>query len=216
VSLKEMGGRRIDFHYLMNDMIANFDSYQFGRDEYNTVPRLVKTHSKYCEKSFGNNRSIYILRHPGDVMSSYFEYVNSNKHQRSFESISEFIKSDVFGVESWCKHVKTWKDNTDVLVKYEDMKRDAPSVIENIFNKFNIDNIESNIVNEAVKRSSFERLEKIEKRKGRPTQDKFSDDFQFMRKGEIGGWTEKMEEDDINYIYSKLKKEGLGNLYNMK
>lgn len=216
VSLKELGGREIDFRYLMTQMVANYDEFAFGEQTFDILPRLVKTHRRFQANAFEKNRSIYIIRHPGDVMSSYYEYVNSNKKTSTFSNISDFIRDEEFGVRAWCMHVKSWRKQANIVTSYEDMKRDASKATRQILNEFNLDSISDPVVEEAVRRSSFEKLREIEEDQGRPTEKNFEAGFKFMRKGKIGEWGKRLNLKDLKYIQQQVEEAEIGDLYSLK
>ena len=81
------------------------------------------------DKSFYRNKKVvFLVRDPKDVIvSSYFHVT---KRQGRFEgSLSEFIRSDIYGIKKIVTFYKIWLDNQTVskdflLLKYENIHKD--------------------------------------------------------------------------------------------
>lgn len=101
-------------------------------------PRVIKTHQPYSARHERNrkglyNRNVYILRHPYDVVRSYYDFQlnlwkGTAEHEASWEL---FVKKFVYGTlgnGSWGEHVMSWKgaesDVSVLFVRYEDLQSD--------------------------------------------------------------------------------------------
>lgn len=216
ISLIELEGRNIDFEFLNTKLVAEYDSHTFGEIEYSCLPRLVKTHKQYHSAAFSDNRTIYIVRNPGDVAISFYEYCQAQEgHEVGDVSISAFIRDDSYGVPAWCSHVKSWRCATDVIVKYEHMKDDAERVIKKVLQNFNISTVGKDVMAEAVERSSFATLRGVEDSSDNVLPERFKSDYRFMRKGASGEWEERLNRNDISYVNKKLEMYGLNDLYRL-
>lgn len=217
VSLLELDGREIDFHIINGSLNAEYDSHSYGSIKYDSLPRIVKTHMT-CKDRFLANSNIYLMRNPGDVMISFFEYQQAQKENKNcFDDISPFIRSPQFGIEYWCKHVSGWYGKADFIIKYEGLKKDPFNKIVKILDRLNLyKEIDDSIIKEAIKRSSFEEMRKIEEKKGRPNMAKnFDEGFKFTRKGRLGEWKKRLNHSDIELINKTLKKYDLEHLYTL-
>lgn len=215
VSLIDLEGEQVDFHIVNGPLNAEYDSHSYGSIKYNCLSRLVKTHMKY-DKRFEENRSIYIVRNPGDVMVSFYEYQKAHNTNKPFtNNLSTFINSPEFGIDKWCKHVQSWSYQSEIITKYETLKTDTFNEVKKIINQLNLsENIQDLVIEKAVRRSSFNSMRKIEEMKGRPNmENKFKEDYKFTRKGSTGEWREKINGNDILLIRNKLKEYNLDNLY---
>jgi hypothetical protein len=215
VSLTELGGREIDFGYLNTELVAEYDSHSYGEVEFDCLPRLVKTHRLYDPRAYGENRSIYVVRHPGDVAISYFEYQKAkNGRGGSGSDLKAFIRDPEYGVPAWCEHVRSWRSRADIVIKYEELKTDAVMVLERVLRRFGLVNrVDDAVVKHAVERSSFDKLKDVEEEKGRPKQDRFDSKYRFMRRGNTGEWEKRFDESDIDYLREKTMRADLDELY---
>lgn len=91
--------------------------------------RFIKSHSKYNSEY---NQVIYLVRHPLNVMLSYYNYLGA--HGKSMPSFDKFLKNKKYGLPSWRKHVLSWLGSQDQanrlhMVRYEDMLKDTQTEI---------------------------------------------------------------------------------------
>jgi hypothetical protein len=210
VSLIERGGETVTFHTVTNELGAEYDQNAYGNIEFDCLPRLVKTHHEYSASKFGQNRSIYIIRHPGDVLLSYYKYKVARKGSgiSQEDSLSAFIRSEQFGMPAWTAHVNGWLSQADVIIRYEDLKAGAAEVISSALSDLGLANtVEESVVVEAARRSEFDRMKEIEEEKGRPNQENFKEGFKFVRKGERGVWKDEYKRKDIKYIQNYITNE---------
>ncbi len=158
-------------------------------------PRLVTTHREYLGQPA---RSIYLLRHPADVMVSYYHYL-SGRWNRDLGSFSSFIRDPRFGIPAWIKHVESWEGRRDILVRFEDLKQNALAQLRRIVDVCDRD-IDLKILEAAVEKSSFENMKKIEEKKGLPYKEGANPDYTFMRKGEYNRGKSFFREKDYIYL----------------
>ena len=122
--------------YFKVDKIVNFfnihhlvPDIESGQDIKTTIYpfdfRIIKSHSYYNPfyKSV-----FYLIRHPEDVMVSYFKFLSGLGQYKG--NISKFIRSKNFGIESWVKHVEGWLSYNNpalgiIVLRYEDLKKDS-------------------------------------------------------------------------------------------
>jgi len=216
ISLMEMDGRKIDFKIINTEMVAEYDSHSYGSLELETLPRFVKTHKRYIPAAFGSNRCVYIVRHPGDVLVSYFEYRKAQKSIRETASdLGEFIRNEEHGMSAWCNHVSDWVPNSDAILRYEDLKFDTVVAIERTLRKIGIDSVPGKVVDEAVERSSFDSMRRAEEKRGRLREDRFESGYKFMRKGATGEWKERLKKPDIEYLKKKISEHNIEVTYSL-
>ena len=215
VSLLEFDGKEVDFNDVNSELGSEYDTAQYGSVKFDCLPRLVKTHKKYDDQVFGKNIAVYLVRHPGDVMVSYFKYRKAlNSKDNIHSSFHNFIRDEKYGITAWCKHVEGWINKDVVVVKYENLKKSEVEVIDNILNQI-IHNIyvPDGILKEAVYRSSFDNMRRIEEEKGRPRDKEFDRDFRFVRKGQTGQWKDVLSLEDKSYLSCIIEQYGLTELY---
>jgi hypothetical protein len=214
ISIMEFEGENINFKVLDTKFAAEYDSKSYGEIEFECLPRLVKTHKKYRPRAFSKSRCIYVVRHPGDVAISYFEYKKSEKKDYDISGLDEFIRNSKYGVPAWCEHVQSWHQKADCLVQYEELKSDAVETVQRLLKEFNLYHVEEETIVQAVERSSFDRMKGIERKEGRVREGDFDSDHQFMRSGKTGEWKERLGKESIDYIKNELHKNDLNELYN--
>lgn len=209
VSQIDLDGKEIDFFTISNSLNANYDGHKYGDTEFYCLPRLVKTHMQY-DARFRKNKAIYIWRDPRDALISYYEYMRGEFNRSDLKTLKQFIKSE-YGIEKWCIHINSWINNADVIISYKSLKIDTKSVLFNALNELDLGHIDSNVIEEAIYRSRFENMRKIEEIKGRPYPEKRSSEseYKFLRKGKIGEWKERLDIEDQQYISEIVSRHNL-------
>ncbi len=187
---------------------------------------FVKTHNAMCTingNKFTNKQNslgaIYLVRDPRDIIISYSSFL-----KKSYDAVvthllnsQSFEKSYINGKQynftltgSWSDNYNSWKNYKVIevlIIKYEDMISDTQNTFTKIIKYLNkIDNVK--IDNEKIKNciniTSFKNLRKIEEEKG--FIEKGVGEF-FFRKGKVGDWKEKLNQDLVKKIEEKFKKE---------
>lgn len=209
ISISELGGRVVDYHLLNGELRAAYDSHDVPTIEFAVIPRIFATHRKYSDRRFGRYRKIYLYRNPADTMVSYYEFrkawTGTNKYLKEFKY---FIRDDRFGLTTWCQHVQNWRQNSDVVLTYEDLKENTFSTVKRALEKLNICSISDNNLREAISRSSFRSVRRMEEEKGLDirTGSHLKDGFRFARKGSIGQWQEYFDDNDLVLLRNVLEE----------
>ena len=121
---------------------------------FNDPPvRFYKTHSIFSPLFI---HSIYLVRHPVDVMVSNLRYARG-RDWWSEDDLDSFLEHPVFGVKAWCCHVDSWllenRFLSDVmfvhLVRYEDLVADPASILGELNKNFGW-NLPESAITEAV------------------------------------------------------------------
>ncbi|XP_002734014.1 sulfotransferase 1B1-like [Saccoglossus kowalevskii] len=105
-------------------------------------PRLLRTHLPFpffpMQKALENGvKVIYITRNPKDVCVSHYHFLKGFAQgalQADWEgTLTNFVENRMLSAP-WIDHVDSWLgvDKNLMHVKYEDMKRDLPSVVQRI------------------------------------------------------------------------------------
>lgn len=115
---------------------------------------------------------IYLIRHPEDVMVSYYNYMRDEGLQATF---LDFVASSKYGIRAWCNHVSSWVNNSSNarrihLMRYEDLIQDPLTYLTELYHNLGVDVPES-IIKTAIERSQLERMKQSEElyRKYHPT-----------------------------------------------
>lgn len=167
-----------------------------------TRPRFMKSHRPRFECF---PRFIYVYRDVRDVMVSYYHYsVQRGSFRRTF---SEFLRSPVperFG--SWWDHVRRATmfarqyPERVLLLRYEEMVLSAIEFTGRIAAFCGI-LVDEEMLEEAVRRSSFTSLQENERRFGSAVEEVRG--LHFFRAGRIGAWRSVFSDADLQYVYSR-------------
>lgn len=163
-------------------------------------PRLLSNTLPYGEQTYLDEDTsvIYIVRHPGDVMESYYHY-RAGRWNDDVGEFSDFIRSDRFGLGNWVDHVASWDGHYDLLVKFEELKQEPHTVLEGIAALLHRD-FGDDTVKQAVKAASFKNMARMEEKYGLPEKHGANPEFTFMRKGESNRGAEYFTDDDYRYL----------------
>ncbi len=170
------------------------------------------------DKSFYRNKKVvFLVRDPKDVIvSSYFHVT---KRQRRFDgSISEFIRSDIYGIKKIVTFYKIWLDNQTIpkdflLLKYENIHKDTSDVLRSLLTFTGVQNVPENTIETAVKFSDFENMRKLEssqtfsKTSMQPGDTNDEESYK-VRKGKVGSYSEYLSQDDMNFINQVIEEAG--------
>lgn len=166
--------------------------------------RVIKSHSEYNPLY---KKIIYLVRDPRDVMVSYYFFTrNLNMFNGT---ISEFIRSELFGIDAWVRHIGAWVDYVNVaqfinFIRYEDMKADPKIILERIYKLHGL-TISDDYYEYAIKQSCFEEMKRGEQyyREGNLA---LNSEFNFHRKGASGGYDTELSNNDIEFIVGRAEK----------
>ena len=153
--------------------------------------------------------AIYLVRNPLDVaisfshhMSSDIDYAIDQMAEDDLETaVSDKAIYEVYG--SWSQHVESWTrkpHRTIYVMRYEDMLRDSVGAFgglaRHLLLKPNPEQLQ-----EAVDRSSFEKLQKQESEHG--FREKPEKAEKFFREGKSGVWREQLNRRQIRKIVKR-------------
>jgi hypothetical protein len=203
----------IDFVNIEDKVIDIYKRNNKEIEENKEHLNIFKSHS-YFRPKFSNNKVVYIVRDPRDVVISYYNHYKKNKRREiSFNDYLDlFINSniDVFG--NWGENVGSWigaKNNSEdfLLIKYEDMLKDTFKELKKVCNFFNINASDENI-KKAVEKSKFNNLKNMEERvedKAEATK-KTSKKVKFFRKGKSRQWEKELSKEHLERIQNEFSE----------
>lgn len=155
-----------------------------------TTPMIFKTHLLPRPRY---RRVIYLLRDGRDVMVSYFHYLQ--KMGRADDLLS-VVQDDAIWPCQWHTHVQCWlmDDHAPevdlLLVKYEDLQRDALAELKRICAFAGLER-EPSWLASVVEQASFEKMRAREERFGMHIKNWSAND-RFMRRGQVGSYRDEM------------------------
>lgn len=150
--------------------------------------------------------AVYILRDPRDVVISY-----ANHMGKTIDESIEMMKCSSIALDfketgivqptgSWSVHANTWLTQGNferTIVKYEDLKLNTAYELKRILKLYYPDKeIDENRVNKAVELCNFERLKRLEEKKGFQ---EAPDNVTFFKSGK-STWRDVLTSDQIQKI----------------
>jgi hypothetical protein len=212
----------------------NLPEEQMLNTEYITeasgVPRTIFTHDgsslqmakSYKELSsdksrYKQNKVLLLIRDVRDTLvSAYFQATKRIKIYNG--PIADFIRDDRFGAKKILKFYGDWYDNRCVpkdllLVHYERMQGNTELILSQVLSFLETHEIEQDILQNAVKFSSFNNLKRMElsnyftSKMLSPGDVNDPESFK-IRKGQIGGYLEYFDAEDIKYIDDLIDEMG--------
>jgi hypothetical protein len=161
--------------------------------------RMMYSHD--CESKDATERAIYVIRDVRDVALSEYKW---QQRIGVFDGaldrfITDFVsgRGNPFG--SWGAHVDSWArvdriaDNRLKLVKFEDLKRDANSVLASVLGFLNVTLTEAEI-HRAVESNSVEMMRQKEDRapEGSFKKRVVKRNVRFINAGSVGQWEKSL------------------------
>jgi len=189
-----------------DSMIVNYrnlSNHRVFRNEFPIYPDLYP-------------KTIYLIRDPRSVLVSYYHMYNT-LFDDSKMTMQAFVKEYLFygyirswePLERWDKQVLRWieranKDDSIMLVKYEDMVNDRRGVLQEIV-EFSKIPYTDDILALAVNRGSFKTMKDNEKKHGAESYIKLiGKKGQFIRKGKVDGWKDSLDRSIVEQIENEF------------
>ena len=210
-----------------------FKNYNFVQQKINQQDKRIKfykTHSAYFknrEASFSNSEntlgSIYIVRDPRNVVTSYSHHYSVNIDEATnricnedlFLSATE-IHPQTF-ISSWRSNYLSWKSLGDkvLILKYEDLVNNKKKSMLKIFKYFeflgmNPKSFNIAKLNKAIKTTEFEKMKKLENEnefRESVMDQKTKKKKSFFRLGPKNNWREHLDKKNIEKIEKTFHKE---------
>ncbi|MFB6284671.1 MAG: sulfotransferase domain-containing protein [Halobacteria archaeon] len=199
-------GLELDIHFRnFRYWVATSDSHP-SAPPLHDYPKIISNHNIYEKQVYldKDTISIYVMRHPGDVMESYYHFESKAwMDGPPINGFKNFIRDENWGIPSWKKHVSSWKGNWDVLVKFEDLKKDPEKELEKILDPLDLE-VEDTVIERAVEASSFNSMKRMEEKYGRIEKNNMNPEFKFMREGESDGGKDYFDAEDYRYMEENL------------
>jgi hypothetical protein len=172
-------------------------------------PRIIKSHFPFY---YIYPKSIYIVRDGRDALVSFYHYLSDlGKFKGSFE---DFFFSDAhMEVGTWQTHVqgalsyKKENPSNMVIIRYEDLLVDTVLQIRRIVSFCDINKSEEAIL-EAVEKSTFKQLKRMQREKGIFIENK---KVNFFRRGVTRQWQAYFSP-EISELFIRESGELLGHL----
>ena len=105
---------------------------------------------------------------------------------------------------SWSAHVRGWLEEDDIpvhTVRYEDLKANPVGEFYDILDFLGVSDLSVDLVEDAVARTQFDRLQEVEAEQGAPAA--APEQEQFFRSGQTDGWKNELPTD----VARKIEKD---------
>jgi hypothetical protein len=196
---------------------ANILPTEFIHDGTNVALGLHWKELGHDKSAYQDKKVIFLVREPKDLLvSSYFSAANRKGIYDG--SISEFIRSDEYGIKKLTTFYKTWSDNQSVpqdflLLRYSDLHNKPEASLESVLKFMGADDVTPEIVSRAIEFGSFNNMKSMEKSgeyNWRLSSPDLNDNESYkVRKGKVGGYAEYLSQEDIEYIDRSISESGI-------
>ncbi len=177
------------------------DLYFWGKgslDELERLPspRLIRLHAPY-DPAFP--RVVYVVRDPRDTLVSHYHFLRLTRPEFAL-SLPEFVAaSEEHWPVEWDEHVTRWlraPHRARLVVRYEEMHERPRAALERVLAFCGLSLPEA-LVAAAVEESRFARMQRAEERGSIWNR---SREEREVRRGEIGGWRDELDEASVRAI----------------
>lgn len=194
---------------------------------HGAIPRLEITHEgkpylktpngvDRTKQRFRGQKVILLVRDPRDVIVSLYHH-RCERDKFSYQgSIGQFIKEERGGFDTLIAYYNAWAASADVpqtflMVKYEDLHRDAHGELARIFKVLGVAGIKRRTIEAAVNFAAFENMRAMEQDNAlnserlAPGSQTEPQSFK-TRKGIFGGFKEELSGSEIDFLNERLEK----------
>ncbi len=179
--------------------------------------KRFNTQLDYDKSKYQNKKVLLLGRNVKDLaVSSFFQATNRNF---TFNlPISQFIRSEQFGIMKILTFYNQWYDNRHVpkkfiFIRYEEMHKCPDIVLGRVLKFLGVNKINTGLIDYAIDCSQFDNLKKLEVKNRfnlkilSPRNINDNESYK-IRKGKIGNYAEYLNTEDIDYINGLIKKYG--------
>ena len=172
-------------------------------------PRLIKSHLRLCllpDDLLEKSKAVFCLRNPKDTVVSYYHHeklMKGHGYAGDFPTYFDLFMDNLVIYSSYFEYIKeVWKQRNHpnlCLLFFEDMKKDLASSVKKVA-KFLGKDVTDEMVEKLVDHLSFKRMKNnaaVNREEGKKL-GFFTNEGQFMRKGEAGDWK--------NYFTDEMNK----------
>ncbi len=193
-----------DFPWFKHFLTTGDEDFNYKND--NTDWNLIKE----C-------KVFLLIRNPLDVIVSYYFQQKYRAKSKYNYNISDFIRDDLHGIRKLIEFYNTWYNHknfpTEIMItSYEDIHKDTFKITRDFLDFFEIKNVSNDNIKTSVEFCLLKNLNKLEKQNVIFKQSRYvnkkapNEEYLKFRKGKIKGYTEYLNENDIQYIKNKMRK----------
>jgi hypothetical protein len=166
---------------------------------------------------FKHKKIVFLVRDPRDIIVSLFHSARTREKIYEGSELSTFIRDERYGFHHIIEFLNRWsaemkrRPHDFLMVKYEDLKKDAASQLRRILDFVHVP-ASDDAIKMAVDYGSFENMRKLEMagavKDYRMQSGDVKDPNSFRtRKGKVGGYIEEMSPSDVAYVTSMVKEK---------
>ena len=193
INLKYEVAEKVNFHNINIIMPELGHKNMKMKWEYSPIPRLVKTHDNFDRNFMKLAHILYIIRDPRDTMISFHSYATARKSMQAPAKLEDFVKDKNFGIPALNKHFEGYFEHASLIFKYEDLMLKPVECFDDFLNRMLHLNISEELIAKAVDLSRPDKVKNEEKTTGRPSSNKFSSEFNFIRNAGVNQWQSDLE-----------------------
>jgi len=149
-----------------------------------------------------NSKLIYLVRDGRDNVDSHMAMHGENTFANlpPFKNKTEKIQQLKEYSYSWCEHqdrnfkvTNNRKSNMQIMIKYEDLRKDTFSEIKKIYNFLQV-NVNDDDIRKIIKKNDYDSIPDSRKGQGK-----------FVRSGLVGGWKNNFDEEEQKIMNSIME-----------
>lgn len=228
--LRLMVGRAIQQHFGLEEV--NLLELEQWVERHPAIPKILVTHdddphykkpAKLVESKakYKNKKVIFLVRDPRDVVVSI--YFQKKKREKTYDGeLSDYLHEPVGSFDTLLRFYNIWAENRHVpkaflLVRYEDIYANPQNELRRVLDFLGLQAISDGVIAEAVSYAFFDNMRRMEEEdefdsgKLRP-KDRSDKESYKTRKGEVGGFAEYLNANQIEYLNRKIN-ETLSDFY---
>jgi estrone sulfotransferase len=182
--------------------IPHVNPYRDTRPLLPNGARLFLTHEQYG-RWYKHATVVYLVRDVRDVViSEYGRQQMNQSYALDFDHfLEDFLRGRIHRFGSWMDHVAGWTrrasmDDPLLLLRYEELKRDAPKALGEVL-RFLGEPRPASVIRKAVENNRLEAMRQKEDSVRLPDA---RPGFRFVNKGESGSWREQLDARQIRRI----------------
>jgi hypothetical protein len=168
--------------------------------------RLIRTHERY-RREYG--RALYLVRDMRDViLSQYSREKELGILYDDFDTyLSKFLHGKISGFGAWHEHLDSWLESPLarrgdlLLLRFEDLRKDMESVMTRVLDFLGVE-VRPEAIRAAIANNTLDRMREKETQSKTLHQAKGGEDGRFVRKGAVGGWRERLTDDQSQRIHA--------------
>jgi len=188
-----------------HDPLKGIDTYRCPTDP--RLPLVLSSHAAYTAGKFPATalpRLVFLLRSIPDVVVS--DFFQATRVLKSFSGdLKSFLRDPRGGLARYCQYLNSWAPvvlaGRPLVLTYERLHRETEKTVAGLLDFLGLP-LQVEPLREALRLSSFETMQALEKEMGMPGHPASPEDPEAfrLRKGEVGGSRAYLDGEDLEYL----------------